>query len=755
MGDANNELAKLMSRRKLEGGEFSYVLKLGGEPLSGKKSAYTKLKELQPEVFAKMKASCKTEGETDEAFDDRMLKLIPQLPFEDEGKDGEAMEVEEDPADMAAEDLFRVVRVEGFDKKSDKDVVESYFCREYEGVVKVKQAVWKKGGQGQYLGGGQVNKHDIGFDITFKDEKSAAAFLEKEELKYKEQSLKTQLLKDLMQTKMIRYQFAMLFFHNLRVQSLIPLEEGKEDSYILVYGIGRPTQEELEEYFLGLESEIENVVAVKTVVQTRGESKEGKGRVIGVLVQFEDNASLVKFTQLKDVKYKEKVLKYNILKDVVRNNEVRARKMNFMVDDGPTTQQLSDRRVVVLRLKDEFSSDVEKRLKSQFSEAKDVRYCDIDRLTVITFPTEAAAKKAVRNIGDCDVMKPVNVMLVSKYLEIRQKLLEEESERIEKTKTKYEKCIVTTELDGNIIKIRDATEPKVVEKKVKKEQEKKETETKKKEIPAVVVAKPTPVNAAMRKRMNRGPGVFDIYVGVRGFNQHIRNMGKASDMDICNYFIHNHKDVADVKFVNWTDIVFAKFKTTEAAERFLSLSYHMFYGVDLNLHDVPDFLKKKTDQQKEDVSRVLLGKKFNKSMIEGGNVTVTNGAAPAKVGVPKTPEVVLSDFSSKKAGESIRELFVENLHLDDEVVGQPKWIKGDGDGFKAKLIIKMEENAIGYFVKKWNDLEICVEGETVVKAELIGGTPVVAATNGGAAKRGRKRPNNAGNKKAKISLEDY
>ena len=28
---------------------------------------------------------------------------------------------------------------------------------------------------------------------------------------------------------------------------------------------------------------------------------------------------------------------------------------------------------------------------------------------------------------------------------------------------------------------------------------------------------------------------------MRGFAQHIKNMGKASDMDVCNYFIHNHK----------------------------------------------------------------------------------------------------------------------------------------------------------------------------------------------------------------------
>ena len=43
----------------------------------------------------------------------------------------------------------------------------------------------------------------------------------------------------------------------------------------------------------------------------------------------------------------------------------------------------------------------------------------------------------------------------------------------------------------------------------------------------------------------------------------------------------------------------------------------MFYGVDLALHDVVEFLKKKSDHQKEDVAKILLNKKFNKSMMEG------------------------------------------------------------------------------------------------------------------------------------------
>ena len=62
--------------------------------------------------------------------------------------------------------------------------------------------------------------------------------------------------------------------------------------------------------------------------------------------------------------------------------------------------------------------------------------------------------------------------------------------------------------------------------------------------------------------MNRGRNVLGSFIGARGFNQ----------------YIHNHKDVADVKFVNWTNNVFTELKTSEAADRFCSLSYHMLYA---------------------------------------------------------------------------------------------------------------------------------------------------------------------------------
>ena len=80
----------------------------------------------------------------------------------------------------------------------------------------------------------------------------------------------------------------------------------------------------------------------------------------------------------------------------------------------------------------------------------------------------------------------------------------------------------------------------------------------------------------------------------------------------------------------------------------------------------------------------------------------------------------LAGFKNKQVGQGIRGLFVANLHLDEEVVGQPNWIKGSGASFKARLQIKLEDSAISYLVKKWNEMEIAVEGDAVT-AEVVGG----------------------------------
>merc|ERR1712226_1535309 len=253
--------------------------------------------------------------------------------------------------------------------------------------------------------------------------------------------------------------------HNLRMMDCIPMEKGKEDAYIMVYGIGRPSDEELQSYFMGVESEIENIVSVKSVLQSFEEGA-GTGKLLGVLVEFENKAALQKFTEQKDIKYKEKVLRYNVMSEV--NNELRTKKANYKVDDGPTTPELANRRLIVLRMKETFSPAVEKKLKSQFPEARDVRYCGVDKVAILTFANADIANKALRNQSDdSELVTPLNVMPLAKYLEIREKLLEQEAAKIEKIKEKYEKIKNNTiVVDGNSIKI-TVPKTKKVEEKVK------------------------------------------------------------------------------------------------------------------------------------------------------------------------------------------------------------------------------------------------------------------------------------------------
>ena len=197
MGDAKQELSKVIARRRLEGGEFSYVLKLGGEPLTGKKAVYTKFKDLQPVVFQNIREICSLTDESENAFDTRMLKLVPQLPFEED----ESMDVEGGNKKgrkktlpmktLTGGELNRVARVDIFDRKTKADEVEAHFCREFEGVVNVEKA------PGQF-GSGTFHQ---GYDITFKEDKFAAAFLEKGELVYKEKKVLTRLLSSVVQEK--------------------------------------------------------------------------------------------------------------------------------------------------------------------------------------------------------------------------------------------------------------------------------------------------------------------------------------------------------------------------------------------------------------------------------------------------------------------------------------------------------------------------------------------------------------------------
>lgn len=78
-----NALSKLLSRRRLEGGEFTYVYVPLDKTMSGKKVVLMFLKS-QTLKFNQLKRACKNPEETMEQFCSRILKQILVVPYEKE-----------------------------------------------------------------------------------------------------------------------------------------------------------------------------------------------------------------------------------------------------------------------------------------------------------------------------------------------------------------------------------------------------------------------------------------------------------------------------------------------------------------------------------------------------------------------------------------------------------------------------------------------------------------------------------------------
>ena len=238
-------------------------------------------------------------------------------------------------------------------------------------------------------------------------------------------------------------------------------------------------------------------------------------------------------------------------------------------------------------------------------------------------------------------------------------------------------------------------------------------------------------NNILARRKNRGASPWDLFVVVGDLRPQNKNLGTPNDMDICNYFLYNHREVADVKFLSWTTVpptVLVKFTSVSAAECFLGLDYVLFYGHEVVRNDVETFLKKKTEKQKEETARICLGQSY-KSLPQ----PVSGGAGGSDC------QVELSGLSSQ--APELRSLFISQLHLAEMDVGKPQWVKAEGEKVKARFALKLEENAVDFLVNKWNQLEIDVGGEKVL-AELMNpqrGTKRIKAPSKGFGKKKKKK----------------
>jgi len=745
MDATKTALGKLIARRRLEGGEFSYVLVSTGETVSGKKAAYTLLKENQPEDFEKFKSDCQADGEDDAAFDARCQKMVPVLPYEEKAEDMEVDDADKSgKKGITVDELFTLVSVSNVDKKTKEEEV-SAFLQKFDGVEKVKKFFAPKFVKKQQ--GQRQNRPTFSgtYNVTFRDAESASKFLAKpdDEMKLKEKVLTRQLLKRSVQQRVIRSQFGGGAFHHNRLINVVPIASDKEDKTVLVSGLGKQDDKEIQEFFLNGESKPEGVASVKTVHYKFGSTD----KVLGYLLTFGSKASCDKFVEeaaAAKIKFKEKEMRCQIPSKIKQDLVKKLSANNLTTDEG------LDMKIVLLKLNHGVANVIaEDKIKEMFKNVSSVEFVTQFPVTatIVTMSTADAASKAISDPPTDlpSIANPCTLMSLEEYKQMREQILESSAERLERLDEKYKVIKEAVDVSGNTITITDNDRPDKETKKAKKEKVEKQKKAEKAEAkPNVIVVADTPKNPMLAKRKNRGPGAFDCFVGVAGFQTKIKNMGQATDMDICNYFIHNHKDVVDVKFFDWSKVVFAKFKNAAAAERFIGLNYVMFYGIDLTLVDIEAFLKKRTQPQKEEMSKILLNKKFNdvKLRSEGGGDS--NGVQGGN------PQVELAAFASKQAGAGIRKKFIEQLNLNEADVGQPNWVK-EPKGFKARIQVKLEENAIGYLVKKWNEMDITVEGETVSAAltESKGGIKRSAGMN-------KARFGQGGRKKAKFNMnEEY
>jgi len=745
MSDLKTVLTKIVNRRRLTGGEFSYVFRPTGESVTGKKAVWGMVKG-DVEAYNRIRGEASLEGEEENQFDARALKLIPLVGYEEDVVKDDEMDVKDEGGEaggarevLSSDELFRKVSVENFDKKSTAEECES-FLRAFENVLVTKRVVFfNKGGKELFKGL---------YEVTFKDNDSAAKFLALPEVKFGEKVLSKKLLKTAIQGRTLRRMQTITFSHNKRLSECLSTK-GEEGRHVFVMGIGLHPDEEIQEFFCGLESEFVNITQARTVFFQQGASR----KFLGYLVRFEDDHAAEEFCKKEDKKFKEKELRCLKISDIVHRNQMYRKKANFD-NNVEYTESEAGKRIVLMRVNELDASTADTKIREIFEKVVDVYRSGADQgiaehITIVTFASADDAKVALRVPVETDLVRPVNVMGMVEYLEERGKVLEENKERIERSDKKYNNIrdnFIT--IEGNKIIVTDPSEAPVKEKKKK---DVKKAETANDASTATVKGKSRAVQTdplaqgALARRRNRGSSDWDLYVAVGGLQPKMKNLGKPSDMDICNYFLHNHKDVTDVKFLNWTDIVFVKFQDVEAAERFLSLSYAMFYGSDLSRNDVESFLKKKNVTQKEEVAKVLLGKRFSDITAKVGNTSV---AAPAAGSGKATLEVELSMFPSKHS--NLRDMFISELHLSEGDVGQPNWVKTD-QKFTARLPVKLEENAIGYLVRKWNDLQINVGGETV--SAQVATANKALKREGVQAKPGKARK---GAKKQKFSfLQNY
>ena len=121
----------------------------------------------EEELYAKISIDAGIDGESEEEFDARAIKILLSREFGEE-VDEVKSNIEEDKAVDESAEINCKVTVGNFMKKSSSESCES-FLRQFEGVVMVKPEVKNARKEGT----GAVEVFEGSYEVTFKDSSSA------------------------------------------------------------------------------------------------------------------------------------------------------------------------------------------------------------------------------------------------------------------------------------------------------------------------------------------------------------------------------------------------------------------------------------------------------------------------------------------------------------------------------------------------------------------------------------------------------
>lgn len=529
--------------------------------------------------------------------------------------------------------------------------------------------------------------------LKFNSEENAEKFLHLENLSFKGISFSAVMNKQFDNERYLKRGW-ITFCRYAKRMSLYAenCETGKLARQVWVEQIQYCSEEAVQEFFCGVETDFEGIQDVKRVVH---EDQEKMGKVIPkYILTFASEDMAKKFVDIKDIIFKENKLEYFPLGGLDMRLKVGASIKNFENSKKYSEKDI-ERQVAVMnvnyRLEERY---IDNCFNTIFTNIEDSQRCDFhdgfamcfSGLYILTFKTADDAKKAIHlepaKEGDLSLGY---IAPLKEYLETRTKLIAELP--LKKSCGESNKFV---EISENSLTFGHIEDPK-------SKLRNKDTQT-----------EMTKEDKIRKQRKLRKKHDLDLWIGC------FRTDPYQGDIEeIRKYFEDNHENVEEVTSISSSEITgkiyFVKFKDAESAETFLCLPYTKFRGYLFSRMDVLTFLKKgKSETLQRNIVELLVG----------------------KFGLPFDKfehKIELSGFSKNKFESygGITEYFAKKLNMEVgealQLVEASVWdvISEHPKTYKFMLGMKCDGSKALELVQQWNSKKITQNNVEQNQSRLI------------------------------------